>query len=67
MSNDWNTPTWLKKHFEGHFDPCPSNPNFNGLDIEWINPTFVNPPYNNPKEWVLKALRERGELILLCY
>ena len=46
------------------FDPCPYNPNFNpkldrdGLKIEWLPRTFVNPPYSNPLPWVKKAIEE---------
>lgn len=51
-----NTPTWLKEHFVNHFDPCPENPSFDGLSVDWKNPAFVNPPYSEPLKWVLKAI-----------
>ena len=38
------------------FDPCPENPTFNGLVIEWKNLNFVNPPYTLLKEFVYKAI-----------
>jgi hypothetical protein len=59
MNDNWETPRWLKEHFKWHFDPCPNNPNFNGLEIEWKTPSFVNPPYSKPKEWVLKAIEQK--------
>ena len=58
-----------------NFDPCPlnENPKFNGLDIEWANTTFVNPPYSDLKTtkkqlgWVEKAHNEAllGKTIVL--
>jgi site-specific DNA-methyltransferase (adenine-specific) len=45
----------LKNEFGNLFDPCPINPNFNGLEIEWEDKTYVNPPYNNIHNWLQKA------------
>ena len=56
--DSWQTPDWLFIHFKSHFDPCPANPTFNGLSIEWRNPTYCNPPYSNPEPWIRKALGE---------
>jgi hypothetical protein len=56
-----NTPEWLKLHFKNHFDPCPQNPSFDGLTIDWVSPSFVNPPYSEPKKWILKALEEQNK------
>ena len=36
---------------EQFFDPCPVNPQWNGLDIDWRELNYVNPPYS----------RERGD------
>ena len=36
---------------EQFFDPCPVNPQWNGLDIDWRDLNYVNPPYS----------RERGD------
>jgi len=58
LSDNWQTPEWLMEHFRNHFDPCPADPTFNGLEIEWKNPTYVNPPYSNPLPWVKKAIEE---------
>lgn len=57
-SDKWQTPTWLKKHFEDHYDPCPPNHEIDGLFSDWRSPAFVNPPYSNPLEWVKKAIEE---------
>jgi hypothetical protein len=58
MNDTWKTPEWLKKHFKNHFDPCPENPQFNGLEIDWSGPAFVNPPYSKPILWVKKAIEQ---------
>jgi len=60
---DWQTPSdvYLKLHkeFSFDFDPCPPEPKFNGLEIEWGNSNFVNPPYGRelPK-WAKKGYEE---------
>lgn len=55
----WYTPKWLIRHFSNHFDPCPENPTFDGLSIEWKTPSFVNPPYSEPILWVKKAIEQQ--------
>jgi len=49
LREDWKTPKKfyekLNQEFHFNFDPCPSNPKFNGLEIEWKERNFVNPPY----------------------
>lgn len=40
------------------FDPCPENPQFDGLKIGWKNINYVNPPYSLLKEFVYKAIYE---------
>lgn len=32
---------------ELYFDPCPVNPDFNGLEVDWAKDCFINPPYSN--------------------
>lgn len=70
LSHDnYLTDAWLMSIFENWFDPCPLNPNWeiNGLEIEWENKTFVNPPYSKPKPWVAKAIEEnkKGHTIVM--
>lgn len=75
ITDSWSTPLYLKQkldkefHFD-NFDPCPLNdkPFVNGLDLEWANSTFVNPPYSalkttkkNGLGWVEKAHIEAGK------
>lgn len=60
---DWQTPKAvyqkLNEEFGFDFDPCPPNPTFDGLEIEWGGSNFVNPPYGReiPK-WVKKGYEE---------
>lgn len=60
---DWKTPKHiikeLEKEFGMLFDPCPNDPTFDGLRINWISPSFVNPPYGREiGEWCKKAYEE---------
>lgn len=60
-SDSYRTDKWILGIFEDWFDPCPYNPNWSencvdGLKIDWVDKTFVNPPYSNPKPWVQKAI-----------
>jgi len=72
-TDNYHTDTWILKMFQGWFDPCPFNPKYNpilfqnGLDIEWPNRTFVNPPYSNPLPWVEKAIKsnEKGSTVAM--
>ena len=56
----WKTPKWLydelNEEFAFDFDPCPPNPTFDGLQIDWGTMNFVNPPYGRAlPDWVNKA------------
>jgi len=53
---------------KGYFDPCPYMSVFDGLEIEWGEKNFVNPPYSKIKEFVDKAIEEHKnhrEVVLL--
>lgn len=64
-SDNWETPEGfyreLNKEFGFDFDPCPINPKFDGLQIEWGKVNFVNPPYSQIKKWVKKAYDEQAK------
>lgn len=69
MSDQWETPKWVMEVFSDWFDPCPldSNWTYDGLQIPWMNKTFVNPPYSKPMPWIEKAIEEnkKGKTIVL--
>ena len=68
---NWRTPKALYQildiEFSFDFDPCPTNPTFDGLSVEWGKSNFVNPPYGReiPK-WMDKGYREamRGKTVV---
>tara|TARA_B110000444_G_C18318797_1_gene357464 strand:- start:93 stop:539 length:447 start_codon:yes stop_codon:yes gene_type:complete len=53
-------------HKDEFFDPCPVNPQWNGLSIDWEKLNYVNPPYSRQQgerktllsQFVDKALKE---------
>ncbi|MEM2365654.1 MAG: DNA N-6-adenine-methyltransferase [Nitrososphaerota archaeon] len=57
----------LDEEFHFDFDPCPSNPTFDGLKIEWGKSNYVNPPYANKKPWIKKAIEEwkKGKTVVM--
>ena len=64
-SDKWATPPELKAELYAKyklvFDPCPIDwklGDANGLEIEWQDGTFVNPPYSEVKRWIKKAAEE---------
>lgn len=63
-SQDWTTPKdvydELDKEFNFDFDPCPNNPSFDGLNINWGVANFVNPPYKSDLQdaFIKKAYEE---------
>ena len=69
-NQDWQTPDdfykKLDEEFNFNFDPCPPNPSFNGLLIEWKERNFVNPPYKTSKLWIRKGFEEwkKGKLVV---
>lgn len=48
----------LDEEFQFDYDPCPANPKFNGLEANWGQSNYVNPPYNSIPEWIKKAYDE---------
>jgi phage N-6-adenine-methyltransferase len=63
-SDNWATPKKLYKKLDDEFhfdlDPCPLYADFDGLQIEWGNSNFVNPPYNrkDKPKFIQKAYDE---------
>ena len=67
--DSYKTPEWILDTFKDYFDPCPldDSPENDGLNIEWKDKTFVNPPYSKPMPWVEKAIEEskKGKRIVM--
>jgi hypothetical protein len=71
---DWQTPDEvykkLDKEFHFNFDPCPTNPKFNGLEVDWKRSNFVNPPYGREigkwlRKWYLEWLWNKRTSVFL--
>lgn len=64
--DDWATPKdlydLLDKEFNFDFDPCPLNPNFDGLEIIWGLRNYCNPPYSQKlKEAFIRKAFEQAQ------
>lgn len=69
---DWKTPKRLYQElnriFTFDFDPCPANPKFDGLSVEWKSSNYVNPPYGTVlSKWLKKCFEEsqKGKLVVV--
>lgn len=68
--HDWRTPKAIYEDLNGefnfNFDPCPPNPSFDGLQIEWKERNFVNPPFRDVAKWIAKGYEEsvKGKLVV---
>jgi DNA N-6-adenine-methyltransferase Dam len=63
LRGDWKTPRALYQALDAEFnfdyDPCPTEPKFNGLVREWGNTNFVNPPYGKEiMKWIQKGYEQ---------
>jgi site-specific DNA-methyltransferase (adenine-specific) len=64
LDQDWNTPkelyNKLDQEFNFDFDPCPNDPDFDGLEVEWGKSNFINPPYTTSLQnaFIKKGLEE---------
>ena len=68
-SDNWATPKVMYDFFirKNYFDPCPLNSGFDGLEIEWQEKNYVNPPYSKIKQFVDKSIEEhkKGKKVIL--
>lgn len=69
--DDWQTPKdlydKLNKEFKFDFDPCPLNPQFDGLTIDWGGANYINPPYSRKlKEAFIRKAHEESKKGKLC-
>lgn len=63
LRSNWRTPKKFYEELNGEFffdfDPCPPNPAFDGLKIEWGMVNFCNPPYGRIiYDWIKKGYEE---------
>ena len=71
LKDSTTTPKWfydeLNSEFHFDFDPCPVNPYFDGLTIEWGKCNYVNPPYSDKVPWITKAIQEciKGKTVVM--
>jgi phage N-6-adenine-methyltransferase len=74
LRGDWKTPRALYQALDAEFrfdyDPCPAKPEVNGLESDWGNVNFVNPPYGKEiTKWIQKGyeqnLKEKTVVFLL--
>lgn len=67
----WKTPVRLyenlNKQFDFDFDPCPPNPTFDGLTVEWGERSFCNPPYSDIRAWIAKGYEEARKGKGVCF
>lgn len=59
----------LDAEFSFEFDPCPycHDMSWNGLDVEWKNRNYINPPYSRKlKEAFVKKAIEESKAGKLC-
>jgi len=71
IHDDWETPKELydelNEEFNFIFDPCPINPNFDGLKLDWNTSNFINPPYERKlKEAFIRKAFEESKKGALC-
>ena len=61
-TDNWQTPKELlmalTMEFGELYDPCPLNPQIDGLKADWQKVTFVNPPYSQVEKWLRKCHEE---------
>lgn len=68
-TDDWATPKFIYEQAmeKEMYDPCPMNCQDDGLQIEWDESNFVNPPYSQLKRWIEKSILEhsKGKKVIL--
>ena len=60
----------LDAEFHFDFDPCPHpRPLWDGLEVEWGQSNYINPPFSGPTKWVNKAIAEyrKGKKVVFVF
>src|SRR6185503_4312196 len=71
--NDWATPEDFYKKLDAEFhfeyDPCPLFSANDGLQFDWADRNFINPPYNRKlkEAFIMKSIEEskKGKLCVM--
>ncbi len=71
----WLTPPALmaemQAEFQFDFDPCPypRPEGFDGLEVDWGQSSYMNPPFEGPTRWVRKAIAEsrKGKRVVMVF
>ena len=65
-SDDCFTPNWVMNMFKFYYDPCQPyaiDSDYDDLTGVWLSSqVFVNPPYSDPKPWILKGIRSHQKM-----
>ena len=73
IHDNWQTPKYIldqiREEFGEFFDPCPVNSDFDGLEIDWKDVNYINPPYSLKMKtaFVKKAIEEskKGKVCIM--
>ena len=62
-TDEWATPKFIYEQAmdKGMYDPCPLGCQVDGLQTEWGESNFVNPPYSQLLKWITKSIVEHGK------
>lgn len=64
-TDNFETPQFLKdfvkKYFKCNNDPCPVDPEVDGLTNDWLGVSFVHPPGSQCMAWIQKAAEEAAK------
>lgn len=65
QTDNYQTPQFLKEYVKKYhgcnYDPCPTNPEVDGLHTDWLGVSFVHPPGSQCMAWIQKAAEEAGK------
>jgi hypothetical protein len=74
--DNWLTPSHIMQavndfFFGDYFDPCPANPTFNGLELDWdtvrAQGLYINPPFSQYLAWSSWGMHFRKEQLWMCH
>ena len=71
IHDNWETPesllSQIRQEFGEYYDPCPLNADFDGLQKEWDNVNYINPPYHRKvKEAFIRKAYEESKKGKVC-